>query len=959
MKQEKKELRHIQLEKEILDFWEKEKSFEQSVEMRSKENQYVFYDGPPFATGLPHYGHIVGSIIKDAIPRYQTMKGYRVERVWGWDCHGLPIENIVEKKFGFQQKKDILSYGVDRFNEACRETVLEYVEEWERVIKRLGRWVDMEHAYKTMDLSYMESIWWVFKELYQKKLVYEGKRSIHICPRCETTLSQQEVSEGYKEIRDLSVIAMFALAQEKDTYILAWTTTPWTLIGNVALAVSADVQYVTLVCDEKKYILAESRVADLFSNKEYTITDRYSGKQLAGKSYIPLYDYYAKDNSLENHSHGWKVYSADFVSDVDGTGVVHIAPAFGEDDMQLGKKEQLPFIQHVGMDGVIEEKATDFAGMHVKQIDDHTKTDIEIIKSLAHQERLFHKEKYLHSYPHCWRCDTPLLNYVTTSWYVNVTAIKEKAITLSQDIHWSPEHIKEGRFGKWLEGARDWSISRQRFWGSVIPLWRCACGAEKVFGSVSDLEKASGEKITDIHSHIVDAITVPCESCDKTMRRIPDVLDTWFDSGSMPYAQMHYPFENKETFENNFPAKFIGEGIDQTRAWFYYLHILATAIQDSPSFENVIVNGVVLAEDGKKMSKRLKNYPDPMDIVEKYGADSLRLYLAQSPVVLAETVNFSEKDVQEVYKKYTNTLLNIFALYELFAEKGENITLISEISEVDHVMDRWILSRLHHYMKIVSEGYAEYDLRKASKPLIDFVQECSTWYVRRSRDRVKDGSAKDIQDVLRTVYTILYRLAQISAPVTPFISEYIYRALRRVDEPSSVHHTNWPSFDQSFIDETVTEKMQQVREIIEQALSERAAHQMKVRQPLASMTIVSDQFDSAYEEIMCEELNIKKILYGDLFSLDTTITKELQLEGLLREATRKTNAYRKECGLTIHDRVNATICTDSPLLQEMLQVHGSEYAQSIIAQQIEFVSTPQEQEMNIDGEVMSIHFDTI
>ncbi len=480
-----------EVEGEVLKFWEDNKIFEKSVKRKAPKGDYVFFDGPPFATGLPHYGHIVASTMKDVVPRYWTMKGYKVERKWGWDCHGLPIENIAEKELGIKRKKEIEKMGVGKFNEFCRSKVLAYTDEWEKVINRLGRWADMKDAYKTMDASYMESVWWVFKELWDKELIYEGYRSMHICTRCETTLSQQEVAEGYKDIKDLSAIAKFELADEPGTFVLAWTTTPWTLIGNVALAVGESIKYQVLSIrgEAAKYIIAKARIPDVFKDKNYEIVGEFKGKDLVGREYKPLFDYYA-GKGLQNEENGWKIYPADFVTTEDGTGIVHIAPAFGEDDLKLGEKYKLPFIQHVGMDGIIRRDAGEFAGMSVKPADDHQKTDIEIIRWLAQNNKLFSKEKYEHSYPHCWRCETPLINYATSSWFVNITKVKGRALELAEKINWVPEHIKEGRFGNWLEGARDWSISRQRFWASVIPIWRCEdCKKVKVIGSVDDIKK--------------------------------------------------------------------------------------------------------------------------------------------------------------------------------------------------------------------------------------------------------------------------------------------------------------------------------------------------------------------------------------------------------------------------------------------------------------------------------------
>src|SRR3989339_2709 len=609
-------------ENKVNDFWDDAKIFEKQVNKDAPNGEYTFYDGP-------HYGHIVASIIKDVVPRFWAMNGYKVERKWGWDCHGLPIENIVEKELNFQNKKDIEKLGIDRFNNLCRSKVTSYVEDWKKVIRQLGRFVDMQNSYKTMDLEFMESVWWVFKEIYDKDLVYKGYRSMHICPRCQTTLSQSEVTEGYKDIKDLSAIAKFKLIEDENTSVLAWTTTPWTLIGNVALAVGKNIDYVKIERKDEtgkitKFILAKDKLKEIFKEQEYKIIEEFKGKKLVGKKYKPLFDYYIHDKSIENKENGWKIVLADFVSTDEGTGIVHIAPAFGEDDMNLGKTENLPFIQHVGIDGIIEEKAKDFAGMNVKPIKDHMQTDIEIIKYLANKDLLFSKEKYEHSYPHCWRCDTPLLNYATSSWFVNVTKIKKRLLQTAENINWSPNHIKEGRWGNWLKGARDWSISRQRFWASAIPIWECSCGEIKVIGSVKELENLSGKKITDIHKDTVDKIQFPCSKCKKQMTRIPDVFDCWFESGAMPFAQLHYPFENKERFNQKFPAQFIAEGADQTRCWFYYLHVLAIGVKDKEAFKNVIVNGIVLAEDGKKMSKKLQNYPDPAKLMDKYGADAFR-----------------------------------------------------------------------------------------------------------------------------------------------------------------------------------------------------------------------------------------------------------------------------------------------------------------------------------------------
>ncbi len=927
-------------EKEIIDFWEKEDIFHKSVDKPSSKGNYLFYDGPPFASGAPHYGHLVGGIMKDVVPRFWTMKGYRVERKWGWDCHGLPIENIVEKELGSKQKKDIEKLGVDKFNDLCRFKVLTYVDEWEKIVKALGRWADMKNSYRTMDLEFMESVWYVFKELHDKGLIYEDYRSMHVCPRCETTLSQSEVAEGYKDIKDLSVTAKFELKDEENTFILSWTTTPWTLIGNVALAVGEDIDYIKLEKDNIKYIIAKELVENYKELEEYSVIEAFKGKDLIGKEYKPLFNYFYEQGN------GWKIVSADFVTTEDGTGVVHIAPAFGEDDMNLGKEKDLPFVQHVGMDGYIINKVKDFKGLHVKPKDDVQSTDVAIIKYLAKENLLFAKKKYEHSYPHCWRCDTPLINYATSSYFVAVTKIKDRAIELAKDINWTPNHIKEGRFGKWLEGARDWSISRQRFWASVIPIWKCGkCDNEKVFGSVSDLEEVSNEKITDIHKHVVDKITFDCK-CGGTMTRIPDVLDTWFDSGSMPYAQQHYPFENKEKFEKSFPAEFIAEGIDQTRAWFYYLHIISTGIKDSLAFKNVAVNGMVLAEDGKKMSKSLKNFPDPMDMVNKYGADALRMYLLTSPVVYGENFSFIEKDMQSTYRRFTGILQNVFNFYEMF--KGKEKQSGEELSKLDNDLDKWIVSKFNILVQDVNTHMEEYNILKASRPIIEFIDILSTWYIRRSRDRFKEIDEQAIQ----TLAYILKQLSKLIAPFTPMTADIIYKSFESKEE--SVHLEKALETKKELIDNTVLENMYTVRQVAEVVHSLRAKESLRVRQPLAVLEVDNkSKLDESYLELLSSELNVEEVKLVDKLSegdtwkltevnnfnvtLDIQLTEELKDKGNIRELIRFINSLRKQVGLKPSDNPVETYQTESKYLKDLIENNKEELIKGTSAKDLEEV----------------------
>jgi isoleucyl-tRNA synthetase len=647
------------------------------------------------------------------------------------------------------------------------------------------------------------------------------------------------------------------------------------------------------------------------TNEQVQVQLPKASKANLGKAYKPLFDYYAKDESLKNREHGWKIYHADFVTTDMGTGIAHEAPAFGEDDMQLGKAHDLPWVQHVNMDGTMKAEVTDFAGRSVKSKEDPSAMDVEIIKYLAKQGTLFAKEKYEHSYPHCWRCDTPLLNYATSSWFVRVAERKEKMIDLASDINWSPEHIKAGRWGKWLEGARDWSISRQRYWASVMPLWRCDCGELRVFGSVTELEQVSGKKIDDLHKHVVDEVTVPCEKCGSVMHRVPDVLDTWFDSGSMPYGERHYPFENKESFDAAFPAQFIAEGVDQTRCWFYYLHVIATGIKETKAFQNVIVNGIVLAEDGRKMSKKLKNYPDPMDILSKYGSDVLRYYLLSSPVVAAENLNFSERDLSDIQRNLFRMLWNSYSFFMTYAavdnwEPKEN-TKVS-----DNLLDRWILSELQLLTQEVNGAMEKYELNRATRAFTPFVDNLSNWYIRCSRKRFwKSEDDGDKEAAYQTLYTVLKDLSLLMAPFTPFIAEEIYCGLTG---KQSVHLEDYPVADASLINELLHTQMNDLREVVSLGLQKRAEAGVKVRQPLQRVILNSERYenllkgnDLTFMNVIFDELNVKKVEFDgsmtDLAALDLTITSELKLEGEAREIIRAIQEGRKKAGFNVEDRI--------------------------------------------------------
>lgn len=956
-------LKFPQIEEEILDFWKKDKTFEKSLKKEFPKGEYIFYDGPPFATGLPHYGHLPSGLMKDTVPRYQTMRGFRVDRKWGWDCHGLPVENLIEKELGLNSPKDIEKFGIDNFNQACESSVLRYAEEWKKIINRIGRWVDMENSYKTMDLNYMESTWWVFKNLWDKKLIYKSYKAMRICPRCGTTLSNFEVTQGYKDVTDLSVIAKFKIKKQdtgskiqnidNNTYILAWTTTPWTLPGNVALAVGEEIDYVFVQGDrEDFFILAKDRLNEIIKT-DYKIISEFKGKDLLGLEYESLFPYY------KDAKNGFKIYAGDFVSTEEGTGIVHIAPAFGEDDFELGKENKIDFVQHVSFDGRFKKEVSDFAELEVKSKNNPQETDKKIIEYLDKNKKLFIAEKYTHSYPHCWRCDTPLLNYAASSWFVNVEKVKDKMIKNNQQINWVPEHIQNGRFGKWLENARDWAISRSRYWGTPLPIWQSDSDDFICIGSVEELEKLSGQKIENLHKHIIDKIEF--EKDGKIYKRIPEVLDCWFESGSMPYAQLHYPFENKEKFEKNFPAKFIAEGEDQTRGWFYTLIVLSTALFDKPAFQNVIVNGMVLAEDGKKMSKRLRNYPDLIELVSKYGADSLRFYVFSTGVVHAENLNFSEHGVKTIYNNVINTLLNILSFYKMFSSTVIS-TKATHGSEVErfNILDQWIFTRLNQLLEEVTKKMETYDLQSSVRFIEEFISDLSTWYVRRSRDRFKCNDENEKSMAVNTLREVLLELSKIMAPFTPFLAEYVYREVSGQDE--SVHLQSWTTlnYESKIMNHELLENMVQARKIVEIGLALRAENKVKVRQPLQSISVEThcmrlsksggDACNASLLDLIKAELNVKEVKIVDkLFEeksikilenaglkigLDIELNDELRNEGELRDVIRQINQMRKNSGLTISDKIVLYYQTDSERTQNVFSKFEKELMCKILAEKI-------------------------
>ena len=847
-------------EEEILKYWQEKDIFERSINNRNGSEEYVFYDGPPFATGLPHFGHFVPNTVKDIIPRYQTMKGKKVDRRFGWDCHGLPVEYEMEKELGISGKNEIEDFGVAKFNESCRSIVLRYTKEWRTIITRLGRWVDFDNDYKTMEPDYMESIWWVVKQLWDKGLMYEGYYILPYCPRCSTVLSNHELNlGGYKDVHDPAITVKFRVKGEENTFILAWTTTPWTLPSNLALALGAGIEYVKVKDGKEFYILGKDRLSSYYkSEEEYEIVGRYKGEELKGMEYEPLFPYFADLNTTG----AFRTFTADYVTTEDGTGIVHTAPGFGEDDYETLKGTGIPTVCPIDGECRFTGEISDYEGLFVKD------ADKGIIQRLKDEGKLVKRDTYFHSYPHCWRCKSPLIYRAVSSWFVKIDLIKESMLNANDKVFWVPEHIKKGRFGKWLENARDWAISRNRYWGNPIPVWKCDSCDEKVcIGSREELKKKSGVWLDDLHKHYVDEVTFPC-SCGGTMKRIPEVLDCWFESGSMPYAQNHYPFENKKHFEANYPADFISEGLDQTRGWFYTLTILAAALFDSPSFKTVIVNGLVLSEDGKKMSKSERNYTDPMKVINEFGADALRLFLMNSSVVKAEDLRYSDEGVKEVLKSVIIPLWNAYSFFVTYANI-DGVTVEEAPKNPDNPLDKWILSAIEKLVLDVTIQMDLYDLQKAVTPIVDFIDQLNNWYIRRSRRRFwKSENDTDKLQAYQTLYSVLMTLTTVSAPVIPFITDMIYLNLRREKDPDSVHLLDFPVSDTAKRDPDLEKKMALTQKTVSMGRAIRSLHSLKIRQPLKAFHIVTlDREEKTIlremEDIIRDELNVKDIVYMD------------------------------------------------------------------------------------------------
>lgn len=893
-----------QMEEEVLDFWQKTDAFKRQVELRPDDKAYVFYDGPPFATGLPHYGHLLGSTSKDVVPRYWAMKGYRVERTWGWDCHGLPIENMIEKKLGIKGgKKGIEELGIDKFNAACRSEVLRLDTEWEKIIDRLGRWVDFENNYKTMDNDYMESVWWGFSQMHSKGLIYQGRKVVMYCPRCATPLSNFEIAmdNSYEDTEDWSIVVKFPVKGKSDEFLLAWTTTPWTLPGNVALAVDESADYSLVETkDGQRHWLASALVTKHFQTLDHKVVKTAKGSELVGTEYEPLYPY------LEEHrtKTAWTVLPGKFVSLEDGTGVVHTAAMFGEDDYALALEYNLPTVQTLDDDGKFFDFVEVAAGKFYKSAEKLVNDD------LSQRELVFSLGKITHSYPFCYRCSTPLYYNAVPAWFINVQKLKNDLIKHNQNMNWFPAHLKEGRFGKGLETAPDWNISRSRYWGTPMPIWvNQETGKYRVISSREELEKwalnpKEVSSLTDMHREFIDHIEVWVDD-EKTLRgtRIPEVFDCWVESGSMPFAQLHYPFENKEKFEKTYPAQFVSEYIAQTRAWFYCMHVISVGLFDSHAVDNTLTTGTILAEDGSKMSKSKKNYPDPMVLIDKYGVDSLRLYLMSSSVMKAENLNFSEKEVGDIRKNVFLIWYNMVKFYDLYSD-GMVVDLEYNTEPKD-VMDKWVLSRLNHLIQDVTKYMDGYNLVKASRLLMEFVDELSTWYLRRSRERLRD--AEKNPESVKIFGLVLVKLAQLFAPFTPFFSDWVFHRL--VDKNQSIHHTDWPVAQKSLLDPELEEKMRSVRTAVEKILAARTEAGIKVRQPLSLATVYANSAEpnQSLFEVLMDEVNVKSVKWqhtseSERAELDTSLTPELLAEGEARELMRQIQKLRQAAGLSLDDQ---------------------------------------------------------
>ena len=844
----------VGLEKEVANLWTARNVIKKNFDMNQDGEYFTFYDGPPTANGRPHVGHVLTRVMKDIIPRYKVMKGYKVIRKAGWDTHGLPVELEIEKKLGISGKEQIEEYGVEKFVKECKESVFTYVSMWEKMTNQIGYWVDMENPYVTYHNPYIESVWWALKQMWDKGLLYEGHKVMPYCPRCGTALSSHEVAQGYKDVKDLTCIAKFKVVGEENKYILAWTTTPWTLPSNLALCINKAYTYIEAKVGDEVYVLAKD-LADKVLGEEYEIVREFKGEELLGTKYEQLMPFGKVEGKAFEVIHG------DYVTLSDGTGIVHIAPAYGEDDSLVAKANGITFINLVDREGRFVEEVTPWAGKFVKKCDE------SICKWLEENNKLFKSERHMHSYPHCWRCDTPLLYYPKESWFVAMTTLRDKLLENNNKINWYPDNIRTGRFGKFLENVIDWGISRDRYWGTPLPIWGCECGHKECIGSIAELKEKGINVPEDIELHkpYIDNVHLKCEKCGKEMTRTNEVIDCWFDSGSMPFAQLHYPFENKELFEQNYPAQFISEAVDQTRGWFYTLLAISTAIFDRNPFENCIVLGHVLDKKGLKMSKSKGNVVDPFDVLDAQGADATRwhFYTASAPWL---PTRFSIDDVGEAGRKFMGTLWNVYSFYVLYAELDQFNPLKYNDFVSENVMDKWVMSKLNTLVKDVDSMLDSYQITQAALAIEDFTDELSNWYVRRNRGRYWSEELTDDKiGAYVTLYRVLTTLIKVAAPFVPFITEDIYQNLVvGLDEnaPESIHLCSWPEVNENAIDKNLEKEMDLAYTIVKLGRSARNGANIKNRQPLSKMLVSTDSLPEYYGEIITDELNIKAVEFG-------------------------------------------------------------------------------------------------
>ncbi len=913
----------VSYEKEILEFWDKNKVFEKSVQQRKGRKSYIFYDGPPFATGLPHHGHLLASTTKDAIPRYWTMKGHLVERRWGWDCHGLPIENIAEKELGIRHKKQIEEFGVAKFNAFCKSRVLTFAKEWKKTIHRLGRWVEFDTAYKTMDTEYIESVWWGFKQLHEKGFLYEGKKVLLYCPRCETPISHFEIAmdNSYRDVQEKSLFVNFKVKNKENTFFVAWTTTPWTLVGNVALAVNSNLKYVKIEQDGVYYILAKDRLDAVAPAA--SVVEEFAGDDLLNLEYEPLYPIEQKGRAF------CVVDGGSGITADDGTGIMHVA-LYGELDYGLIRRYDLAMVQHIDATGHVV--SGNWKGLWFKDLDK------EVFLDLKQRSLIFQEMQYVHSYPFCYRCETTLFYHAIPAWFINVQKIKSQLLEINERMHWYPAHLKDGRFKNTIETAPDWNVSRNRYWATSIPVWRChACHDLVVVGSIAELKSLAldfpkGE--VDLHKDVMDEVHIPCKKCGKVMCRVSEVLDCWVESASMPFAQMHYPFENKELFEQSFPAHFVSEYISQTRAWFYVSTVISGILFGKPPFLHVLTTGTFLAADGSKLSKSKRNFTDPMILLEQFGADAFRLYMLSSSVMKAEAVRFEDKGVEEIYRKFTLLLTNVLQFYKMYSHDHEK-----DVTKFVHVLDCWMVARVHQATQDFTSYLDQYNTVDSCRVLFELVDDLSTWFVRRSRARFKGDDAKDRASAISCLKTVLVHVAKLCAPFAPFVAEKIYQDVRAAKE--SVHLEDWPVAEKKLIDEKVLSDMAVVRQIVTLALAARDTAKIPVRQALSKLTVSGAKLGEDFVAIIAEEVNVKSVEWKDgkelAVDLDTTMTPELKAEGFAREVARRIQQLRKKAGLLPQDTVVVHV-TCSAQAKKDLEPHVASMQKQVGAKKFVFAA---------------------